>query len=205
LTSPTVSPVAQVQRLTDLVGLEEAPALSPDGRIIAFVAMSGGKRHIWTRLLAGGTPLVVTKDDADHYAPRWSPDSSSIIYYTTARDSGDPGTLFEIPALGGPPRRLVTSLTPGDLSRDGRSIAFLRFREGVIELAVATRDLTSTRAVARLPAGSYSNLRWSPDDSRVALLQTPGGADFSTNLVVIDVATGSTRVLMGDIVLQGLA
>jgi Tol biopolymer transport system component len=202
-TSPPVAPVVQVQRLTDLVGLEQAPALSPDGRTVAFVAMSDGRRHIWTRLLAGGTPLVVTKDDVDHYAPRWSPDSSSIIYYSPARDSGDPGTLFEIAALGGPPRRLVTALAPGDLSHDGRSIAFLRFHEGAIELAVATRDLTRTRAITKLPAGSYSNLRWSPDGSRVALLQTPGGADFSTNLVVIDVATGTDRLVMADIVLQG--
>src|SRR4029453_3270416 len=72
----------QVQRLTDLVGLEESPTISPDGKTLAFVTSSdpGGKRQIWTRLLGGGTSLLVTKEHNDHYSPRWSPDSSSILY-----------------------------------------------------------------------------------------------------------------------------
>ena len=66
--------VVQVQRLTDSVGVEEAPALSPDGRSVAFAAASGGRRQVWVRLVAGGAPLALTTDDVDHYAPRWSPD-----------------------------------------------------------------------------------------------------------------------------------
>ena len=71
-----------VRRLTDSVGLEEAPAISPDAKAVAFVGVSGGRRQIFVRLLAGGSPLVITKDDVDHYGPRWSPDSASVIYYT---------------------------------------------------------------------------------------------------------------------------
>ena len=39
--------IVQVQRLTDMPGPEESPAISPDGKKVAFVAMSGGKRQIW--------------------------------------------------------------------------------------------------------------------------------------------------------------
>ena len=78
-------------RLTDAVGLEESPAISPDGKSAAFVATSGGKRQIWLRLLAGGPPLVITKDDADHSGPRWSPDSASLIYYTSSSKTGRTG------------------------------------------------------------------------------------------------------------------
>jgi serine/threonine protein kinase len=196
----------QVQRLTDLVGLEENPTISPDGKTLAFVTSSGsdGKRQIWTRLIGGGTSLLVSKDDVDHYGPRWWPDSSSILYYTPGPDSGDSGTLVEISALGGPPRRLVSALGPGDVSHDGKNIAFLRFREGSIELAVTTRDLTSNRSIAKLPAASYLNVRWSPDDRRIALFQTLGGAAFATNLLVLDVETAATRRLIGDVLMQGL-
>src|SRR5262249_50451461 len=59
--------VVQVRRLTDFAGLEEFPALSPDGKSVAFSAddISGG-RQIWVRLLAGGAPLPITRDPADH-------------------------------------------------------------------------------------------------------------------------------------------
>jgi hypothetical protein len=136
--------VVQVQRLTDMVGLEETPAISPDGKTVAFVAVSGSHRQIWVRLLSGGAPLEITKDEIDHYGPRWSPDSSSLIYYTPGKQTGESGTLWEIPALGGSRRSLVNALGPGDLSHDGKTLAFFRFHEGAIELAVA-RVICPTR------------------------------------------------------------
>ena len=181
----------QVQRLTDLVGVEEAPALSPDGRTVAFVAAAaGGRRQIWVRLLAGGAPLVLTQGEVDHYGPRWSPDSSSLIYFTPGAQPGDLGTIGEIPALGGATRRLVNALDPGELSHDGRSLAFLRFQDGSTELAVAARDQSSVRLVAKLPRGSYSNLRWSPDDRQLAYIHEESGVVFSTTLFVIDASGG---------------
>ena len=83
---------------------------------------------IWVRLLAGGLPLAITEDDLDHYGPRWSPDSASLIYYTPPAQPGEPGTLWEVPALGGSARRLLETLGPGDISHDGMIIAFFRFR-----------------------------------------------------------------------------
>lgn|GEM_PF-5747779 len=67
------SPGQQVRllRLTDFTGLEEYPAISPDGKSVAFAAEAGGKRQIWVRLLAGGTLLQVTHDASDHLYPRW--------------------------------------------------------------------------------------------------------------------------------------
>jgi eukaryotic-like serine/threonine-protein kinase len=194
----------QLQRLTDLVGLEEAPALAPDGKTVAFVAVSGGRRQIWVRLLAGGSPLLLTKDDADHYGPRWSPDSSSVIYFTPGVQPGDAGTIWEIPALGGSPRRLVNALGPGDLSHDGTRLAFFRFRDGVFELAVTPLDRVDASTIAKLPSGMSSNLRWSPDDRQLAFLQELGGFTFSTQLMVADVSGGPPRRVVSDSMFQGI-
>ncbi len=112
--------------------------------------------------------------------------------------------MFEVPAFGGPPRRLFSALGPGDLSHDGKSIAFLRFRDGSIELAVAARDLTNTRSVIKLEAANYWNVRWSPDDRQIAMFRTVGGASFATDLTVVDVDAASSRRLMDDVALQGL-
>ena len=86
----------QLQRLTDFVGMEESPAISPDGKTVAFVARAGGKRQIWLRLLAGGAPLQITRDDVDHEQPRWAPDSSSFIYFVPSATPGEHGTIWEI-------------------------------------------------------------------------------------------------------------
>jgi hypothetical protein len=48
-------PVA-LRRLTDFVGMEEFPALSPDGKSVAFTADLGGRRQVWVRLLSAGAP-----------------------------------------------------------------------------------------------------------------------------------------------------
>ena len=97
----TTSTNVQLQRITDFVGMEEQPAVSPDGKTVAFVAPANGRQQIWVRLLAGGAPLQVTRDDADHEHPRWAPDSNSLIYVTSAVKDGDPSTLWEVSALGG--------------------------------------------------------------------------------------------------------
>lgn len=196
----------QMYRLTDMVGLEETPAISPDGKSVGFVAEIDGRRQIWLRLLAGGTPLAITRDDVDHYGPRWAPDSGSLIYYTSGSQPGEPGTIWEISALGGTPIRLVSALGPGDLSHDGRSLAFFRFREGSIELAVASRDGSQPRAVTKLPGSLQYNPRWSPDDRQIAFLREPGGADFGMSLLVQDLSSREPHKVLGaSTLLRGFA
>jgi Tol biopolymer transport system component len=202
---PVTAQDVRVQRLTDTVGLEETPALSPDGRAVAFVAASGGRRQIWVRLLAGGAPLALTKEDADHYEPRWAPDSASLIYFTPAAQPEAQGAIWEIPALGGVARRVVAALGPGDLSHDGRSLAFFRSLDGAAELALASRNLSVVRTAAKLDRTSVVGYpRWSPDDRHIAfkISRLRLAAD---SLTIVDAAGGETRVIPQPAQIQGLA
>lgn len=167
--------VVTVKRLTDMPGAEESPAISPDGKSVAFVAAVGDKRQIWI-----GEPI--TKDDADHFGPRWTPDSKSLIYFSV-------GAIWEIPAAGGEARKLADALAPGDLSHDGK-LAFFRRDDGGVEL------MADMRPVATLTGGgTFSNLRWSPDDKRIAFLK-----DME---VMVVSASGGKPVQATDIAVQG--
>ncbi len=194
----------EFQRLTDVEGLKEAPAVSPDGKMVAFVAMVAGKRQIWIRLLAGGAALQLTRDDADHMHPRWAPDSSTLIYFTPAATESDVGTVWEIGALGGWPRRIATAIGAAAISHDGQRIAMLQSSENQLALVVASRDGSRENRVVFLPSGSYSIVRWAPDDRAVAYQRLAHTA-FDGHLEVASLATGERHEVARGTWLQGFA
>jgi hypothetical protein len=167
--------VVTVKRLTDMAGAEESPAISPDGKSLAFVAAVGDKRQIWIG-------AAITKDDVDHFGPRWAPDSRSLIYFAN-------NSIWEIAAAGGEARRLVDALGPGDLNHEGK-LAFFRRTGDAVELVadgVAIVTLTGS--------GTYSNLRWSPDDKKIAYLQG--------RTVMVVGSSGGEPVRASDVAVQG--
>jgi Tol biopolymer transport system component len=189
-TAPSPSSV-RVHRLTDFPGLEESPALSPDGKSVAFAAYVGDKRQIWVRLIARGAPLQITRDDVDHQAPRWAPDGASLLYYSPPAEGEPQGTVWEIPALGGSPRRIASSIGGADISHDGQKIALFRFLNGRIELVVSARDGGAPKVIAQLPLGFYYlSPRWSPDDRSIAY---QSGYVFAHDVFVVPVEEGKPR------------
>jgi Tol biopolymer transport system component len=178
------------QRLTDFVGMKESPAVSPDGKMVAFVTLVDGRRQIWIRLLSGGVPLQVTHDDSDHYQPRWSADAGTLLYYSPSATPAEHGALWEIAALGGPPRRVAPALGGGDVSHDGRRIALFQSSDNQIELVTIARDGSQRTCVARLsPDCIYRTPRWSPDDRLLAFQRDEFWFNNSLDLVP---ATGGT-------------
>ena len=178
----------EFQRLTDFVGMKESPAVSPDGKMVAFVAIVDGTRQIWVRLLAGGAPLQLTRGRTDHEQLRWAPDSSAIIYYTRAATVGGEGAIWEISALGGRPRRLTSASGGGDLSHDGLWVAVLQSADEGVELIVLARDGSQKKSVMSLPPEYlYGSPRWSPDDRVIAFESaTSSGFDMHLELVSVE-------------------
>jgi Tol biopolymer transport system component len=57
---------------------------SPNGRRIAFFAVDGGNRDIWTVLADGGSAVQVTRDPSTDWHPVWSPDGA-FLYFLSDR------------------------------------------------------------------------------------------------------------------------
>lgn len=166
-------PIAE-RRLTDFVGLEESPAISPDGKTVAFTSDNAGYRQVWVRLIAGGPPLQITHDDLDHIYPRWLPDSSTLVYYSSPSPGSEQGTLWEVSALGGKPRPLMRSISSADISHDGKKLAFFRLSDmNTVQLVTVERSTSAVSVVAELPSSkAYEYPRWSPDDHWIAFQQS---------------------------------
>jgi serine/threonine protein kinase len=192
------------QRLTDAEGPKETPAVSPDGKMIAFVTIVDGIRHVWIRMLGGGGVLQLTRDNVDHLHPRWAPDSTTLIYYTPPLAESDDGMIWEIGALGGWPRRIAASAGPGDISHDGRRIALLRPDGEQLALVVTARDGSQATQLTVLPSGTYAFVRWSPDDRSIAV-QRLGHRGFDGHIDVVTVATGVRHEVTSGTWLQGFA
>jgi serine/threonine protein kinase/WD40 repeat protein len=186
----------RMTRLTDIPGLAESPAISPDGKSVAFTAGVGGKRQVFVQLIAGGAPLQVTRDAVDHESPRWSPDSSSILYFSPATPGTVQGSIWEIPALGGAPRRVVNSVGGADVSRtDGRLALFRLAKEG-LQLVTAPPDGSRFDVVADfVPATYYLFPRWSPDGRWIAFQR---GDSIRFDIFVAPATGGRPRQLTHD-------
>ena len=77
-----------------------SPALSPDGKRVAFtvttVREAENKRHseVWVAPTAGGEPQRYTAPGTESSSPRWSPDGA-YLFFTSKRDGGK-GTTWAL-------------------------------------------------------------------------------------------------------------
>ena len=192
-------------RLTDFAGLEESPSFSPDGKYVAFVSDSTGSRQIWVRLLAGGPPLQITNGPGAHLEPRWSQDSSAIIYFTPPPEGDAQGALWEVSALGGAPRQLVSGMSGADVSHDGNRLTFFRLNDKQMELVITDRDGSNPRVVTQaITSFSYRLPRWSPDDTSIAYLHSL--ENWADDVYVVPSAGGvPQRITNESTLMSGLA
>jgi Tol biopolymer transport system component len=196
------APVVRVRSLTNLAGLEEASAVSPDGRMVAFTIVEGERRQIYIRYLSDGPIRAVTSDAADHDAPRWLPDGASLIYFSPAGPGEVQGTLFRVPALGGPPQRLLPSIGGGDVSRESRIVSF-RLVGDRVQLVSAAVDGAEVHVIADLAIQHYGYPRWSPDGRWVAF-QAGDGFRWEIYAVRADGRSPPTQITNDAKVIKGL-
>ena len=86
--------------------LIQQPVLSPDGKQIAFSALT----HLYVSDLNGGAPKRVVNGPGHEYYPCWSPDGKQVAYVTWADQAKEGGDIYSVNADGsGQPRKLTTS------------------------------------------------------------------------------------------------
>jgi Tol biopolymer transport system component len=125
-------------RLTADPGHEVVPALSPDGRWVAYGIVHGERRDIHVIPSGGGRAVPFAEDPSLEMHPAWSPDGSRLAFVSNrgggyrvwvrgVRDGGPVGEARPLTSSGG------TVMLPA-WSPDGSVIAFLGTKGGTGEV-----------------------------------------------------------------------
>jgi len=151
-------------QVTNLPGVELYPAISPDGKMVAYVASHGGKAQIFVRQITGGRAVAITDGAASAVWPRWKPDGSALVYTSD-------GTAFTIPPLGGSPTALIPKSASGsyvfcEWSPSGSTIVCGNTVDGALYVAGASGE--NMRRLTPPSDDVLHSASWSPDGKRIA-------------------------------------
>ncbi|MET9000961.1 VWA domain-containing protein [Amycolatopsis sp. NPDC004169] len=154
-------------RLTDDDAADLHPALSPDGRTVAFASERTGSRKLFVIGVDGRGLRQVTSGPASDDSPSWSPDGTRLAFSSTRDDPA--GDIYTVPAAGGTPTRLTADPAADTQPAWGPArIAFTttRFHPAGDVALVAETGGAVTRAVP--DPGDSAEPAWSPDGTRLA-------------------------------------
>jgi Tol biopolymer transport system component len=188
-----------VTRLTTEQASDYTVAVSRDGRYVAYAFIERGRQGL--RVRQTETPAavqVVPPADVSYNGVTFSPDGNRLYYATYPRGS-TVATLYEVPVLGGSPRRVIEDVDCRiSFSPDGARFAFLRSAPGEsASVVIANADGAGERVLATRDVPNdfvTADIAWSGDGRRIAAAVADGSMDA---LVTVDVATGAVQTVGG--------
>jgi Tol biopolymer transport system component/serine/threonine protein kinase len=202
--SPAPNLEARLVPLTTFPGIEQQPAVSPDGQLVAF-SWNGAQRDnfdIYVQHVEGGAPLRLTTHPADDISPAWSPDGGRIAF---VRQTPGQGAVILLPSLGGPERRLIEVAFHAfmdrrlDWSPDGKLLAIADpAPPKECEISVLSIETGEMRVLVSPPAGAIcdNSPAFSPDGRSVGFVRWAGLA--AGEVYVIATAGGEAKRLTFD-------
>jgi serine/threonine protein kinase len=184
------------EQLTFFTDSAVYPALSGDGRMLAFIRGNNsffGPGQIYVKFLPDGQPVQLTRDAMRKLSPTFSPDNSDIVYGTAG-----PFDTWEVPVLGGDPHVLLPNASSLTWIEDGKRLLFSEIQQG-LHMAVVTTD--EGRGHSRLvyaPPGERSMAHHSylsPDGQSMLVVEMSDRGDLLPCRVVPFHSAGESRAV----------
>jgi serine/threonine protein kinase len=188
---------AEYIQLTNFPDSVTQPALSPDGRMVAFVHGAStflAPGEIYVKMLPSGEPVQLTHDNRPKMSPVFSPDGSRIGY--TALDGSFDWDTWLVPVLGGTEQLWLPNAS-GLSWIDPQRLLFSEVKRGE-HMAVVTA--TESRAEARdvyVPPherGMAHRSYLSPDSNSVLVVEMDNGEWMPCRVVPFKVNSAGKQI-----------
>jgi TolB protein len=166
-------------RLTNSNWDDVAPAVSADGKRMAFSSHKNGYWNLYIMDLGTGAATQLTDTPEYDSNPTWSPDNQWLAYESFVSGNLDI-YIRSMVDLNQPVIRLTDDPEPdfsASWSPKGRSLAFVSTRSGEEEIWLARLDQTDNRFIniSRSPESADEHPDWSPDGRYLAWSANKGG------------------------------
>jgi serine/threonine protein kinase len=128
------------------------PAVSPDGRMVAFIRGESsfyGPGQIYVKAVPDGEPVRLTNDNLDKMSPAFSPDGSRIAYTTVNPDFQ--WDTWTVPVHGGEPTMMLKNAS-GLVWTGPRRVMFSEIRQGVHMAVVTSEEDRASQRDVYVPA-----------------------------------------------------
>ncbi len=160
---------ARVRRFVASDAIEFAPALSPDGKWIAYLSDTPARCDVWVKFLSGGEAANLTATLADLHVARRndiggldiSPDGSEIAFSAGPLGAGPTQlSTYVIGApLGGTPRKLIAGGVGARWSPDGKRLAYVT-AGGSAGDALMVSDASGADPRTLVPVAGGVHMHW---------------------------------------------
>lgn len=145
-----------------------APVISPDGKYLVYVDLSGNAQGLSVRQITTGSVLQIVqpRPGVKYWALVPAPDNS-FLYYISKDQSNEHGILYRVPLFGGEAQKLAEYANGGlTVSPDGQNIAFIRIsRETGNSSIVSMSAGGGNESIVHTanPDSMFYSLDWAPD------------------------------------------
>ena len=177
----------EYQQLTNFADSATSPALSPDGRMLAFIRGEStfiGPGQIYVKLLPDGEPLQLTQTNRPKMSPKFSADGARLTY-----TEGDPGfETWVVPVLGGKPRLFLSNAEGLTWIKGGVLFSEMTGRGQQMGIVTATESRSGQRVVYMPPeeSGMAHRSYLAPDGKQVLLVEMKFSKWLPCRLVPFD-------------------
>ena len=179
--------------MTDFDGVEQAAAVSRDGRFVAFLSDRDGRMDVWVTQVGSGQFHNLTHGSAPELvnpsvrALGFSPDGSFVTFWVRRQDGSAGGSIgiWAVPTLGGEPRPYLEGIAESDWSADSDRLVYHTPGPGDPMFITDARRRSEGRRIFTAPAGLHAHFPlWAPDGRFIYFVRVPSRTSWTSGASV---------------------